>query len=121
MANDSQEMTFPEIKKSLLDAVERIEKHIQESEKDRQESVKERQEMVINMAKMHIRIYGNNEIDPPVEGHETRLRRLELVEESRLKNKREMLNLAIGSFTIAVGGVILWILSALKVMFIKGH
>lgn len=66
------------------------------------------------------KIYGDPDSNPPVMSLETRLKELEKIENSREKNKQTLIKTALGSVTIAVGAIVLWIFTVLRDAFI-GH
>ena len=67
------------------------------------------------------KIYGDPDASPPILGYDARLKKLEELENIRDKTKKELIKLAVGSVTIALGGAILWVAAAVKAAFIRGH
>lgn len=101
----TQKDDFNQIKRDLVDKVEAIEQRIIEGNEI--------------FAQLKLKIYGDNEANPPIPGIDARLIKLEAIETNRLQLKKEFLKLAIGSFTIALGGVIVWIFNIFKGAFTK--
>ena len=66
------------------------------------------------------KLYGDPEANPPVPSLEQRLNYLESLEKGREKNKEYLIKMALGSVTIAIGAIVLWIITVLKNAFI-GH
>ncbi len=113
---------FNQIKAELIERIARIEEYIAEGKIERAENKIERHELRGFMDTISKRMNGDYLVNPPVLGHEQRLMSLEKVDADRLKNKEVILKMAIGSFTIAVGGAVMWIFVVLKDAFIgKTH
>ncbi len=104
--------SFPEIKKELVESVQRCEKYILDGNKAREE-------IMAMVTKFHIKMYGNPEMG--IEGYEERLRKLEIVESERIKSKETIFKMAVGSLTVGIGGAVIWVGQAIRDAFIKGH
>jgi hypothetical protein len=105
---------FPQIKKDLINRIERIENYIVDG-------TKIREEILDTLKKMNLRIYGDLDANPPFEGYEQRIKTLETAEGNRIKNRDNVLKMAIGSVTIAIGSILWWIFGVLKDAFTRGH
>ncbi len=103
---------FPQLKKDLIDRVKAIEDYISDG-------IKTREEILRQLSKMHYKIYGDDDANPPKVGFDDRLKLLESVEADRIKLKNSALKLAVGSMTMAVGGAMIWIFNVLRDGFIR--
>ena len=68
--------------------------------------------------RLYVKIYGDPEANPPIEGIEIRLKRIESLEAGREKNKQTLIQTSLGAVTIAVGAIVLWIITVLRNAFI---
>lgn len=109
-----EDKNFIQIKKDLINRVESIEKYIKEGNEVREEVLR-------TLAKLNLKIYGDYDAEPPRLGIDKRLEVLERVEMTREQTKNGMLKIAVGSLTMAVGGAVIWVLTALRDAFIKPH
>ena len=66
------------------------------------------------------KLYGDPQANPPIPSLEARLKELEIIESNRDKNRQTLIKTALGSVTIAVGAMVLWIFTVVKDAFI-GH
>lgn len=107
-----QNSDFPQIKRDLIDRIDRIEKFIKEESSSREETQK-------ILRNINLRLNGDYMIYPPVKGHEQRIIDLEKVEINRIENKKLWQKTATGAVTIAVGGAMIWICDVLRDAFIK--
>ena len=64
------------------------------------------------------KIYGDPDVNPPILGYEARLRKLEIVENDREQAKKNLIKMAVGSITIALGGAIIWVFDVVRAAFI---
>lgn len=103
---------FPQIKRELIDRIEKIEDFIKESAARREEYQR-------IMKNIDVKLNGDYLIYPPLRGHEQRILDLEKVESERIKTRDWAVKTATGSITIAVGGAVIWIFNVLKDAFIK--
>lgn len=72
--------------------------------------------------KLTLAMYGDPTTDPPIRGINERVKYLEGIEAGRDKAKENMIKMAVGSFTMALGGFIIWVFLTLKDGFLgKGH
>ncbi len=106
--------TFPEIKKELVERVERIEEYMAQG-------IEQRKELTAWMQKVHIKVYGDDDSNPPKLGLDGRVKSLEGSEEKRSIIGKGFLKIAVGSLTTAIGGAVIWSFLALKEAFTKGH
>ena len=71
------------------------------------------------VARAFNKIYGDPEANPPVLSLDERLKQLEKIENNREENKKTLVKTALGSVTIAVGAIVLWIFTVLREAFIS--
>jgi len=71
------------------------------------------------VARAFIKVYGDPDANPPVPSYEQRIKELEKLEKNREKNKDILIKTALGSVTIAVGAIVLWVFTVLRDAFIK--
>lgn len=87
---------------------------------ERLESIEKSFKVESEMNRALIRkIYGDPDANPPIKGYEARLQALEKIEDDREKTKERLLQMAVGSLTIAIGGAVIWIFIVLKTAFIS--
>lgn len=110
----SPEPSFPQIKKELIDRVEKIEKYMADGNE-------QREKLSGWMKKVHTKVYGDEDANPPIEGFDDRLKRLEVERKDRGVVRDGFLTVAVGSFTMAVGAAMIWMFTTLKEAFTKGH
>lgn len=72
------------------------------------------------VARAFTRVYGDPDANPPVPSYEERIKELEKEKNLRERNKDTLIKTALGSVTIAVGAIVLWVFTVLKDAFI-GH
>lgn len=109
---------FGQIKRELIKKVDDIQKHINADSL-------QREEVRILLKNVSVAVFGDPMANPPLEGYQHRLKRIEdkidLEEKDRQKNKDNMISLAVGSLAIALGGAIIWVCIAIKEAFFRGH
>jgi hypothetical protein len=105
---------FNQIKKELIDKVNGIDEHI------KNEYV-QREEVRVLIGKVSAMVFGDASANPPIIGFHERLNRLESVERDRIKTKDNVITMAVGSMTIAIGGAVIWIACVLREAFVKPH
>lgn len=105
---------FPQIKRDLIERIVIIENYIKEG-------VKTRESILELLTKLNTKIYGSDDTDPPKIGMEARLKALENTEQGRNKLKHSFLKVAVGSLTMAVGAMVIWVFNVVRDAFIKPH
>ena len=98
--------------KEIKDRLDKIELFVDDG-------VKFREEMRIMMTKMAVKIYGDDDANPPVVGMHDRIKVLEGEHKERMETKKSLLKVAVGALTMAVGAAVLWIWGVLHDAFIK--
>lgn len=79
------------------------------------------QSMKIQIDRIDKFITGDPMSSPPIKGCHDRLTKLEEEDQVRDKTKDTIIQTAVGSAAIAIGGALIWIAVAIKAAFMKGH
>jgi hypothetical protein len=76
-------------------------------------------ELEKTVARAFNKLYGDPDANPPVPSMDARIKQLESVEKAREETKKTLVNGIIGSATIALGAIVLWIITVIRDAFIK--
>lgn len=104
---------FPQIKRDLIDKINAIEKQ------NIADSV-QREQIKYLLDKLTVAIYGDKMAYPQIDGMDARLKKLEAVEDTRIFARKEMVKIAVGSMTLAIGGAVIWVFNVITDAFRRG-